>query len=77
MDGCHQFQRNIRLAKALTAIDRLSIIWKLDLTDRLKRIFPNSGRVDTDVWMQYITKRIEIKLDGNYTRMLQAIWNNS
>ncbi len=28
-----------RLTKAWTAIDRLSIIWKLDLTDEMKRSF--------------------------------------
>ena len=28
-----------RLTKAWTAIDRLSIIWKLDLTDKMKRSF--------------------------------------
>ena len=30
---------NIRLAKAWTAIDRLSVIWKSDLTDKIKRSF--------------------------------------
>ena len=30
---------NTRLAKAWTAIDRLSIIWKSDLTDKMKRSF--------------------------------------
>ena len=30
---------NMRLAKAWTAIDRLSVIWKSDLTDKIKRIF--------------------------------------
>ena len=30
---------NTRLAKAWTAIDRLSVIWKSDLTDKIKRSF--------------------------------------
>ena len=30
---------NTWLAKAWTAIDRLSVIWKSDLTDKMKRIF--------------------------------------
>ena len=30
---------NMRLAKAGTAIDRLSVIWKSDLTDKIKRSF--------------------------------------
>ena len=33
------------LTKAWTAIDKLSIIWKSNLTDKIKR----SGRVDTAV----------------------------
>ena len=40
---------NTRLAKACTAIDRLPVIWKSDLTDRIKR-----SRVDTAVWMHYM-----------------------
>ena len=39
-----------RLTKAWTAIDRLSIIWKSDLADKMKR----SGRIDTAVWMYYL-----------------------
>ena len=30
---------NTRLTKSLTAIDRLSVIWKSDLTDKMKRCF--------------------------------------
>ena len=33
------FELNTRLTKAWTAIDRLSIIWKSDLTDKMKRSF--------------------------------------
>ena len=44
-----------RLVKAWTANDSLSIIWKSDLTDKIKRsFFPSSGRVDTAVWMYYM-----------------------
>ena len=39
-----------RLTKAWTAIDKLSIIWKSDLTDKIKR----SCRIDTAVWMHYM-----------------------
>ena len=46
---------NMRLAKPWTAIDRLSVIWKLDLTDKMKcSFFPSDGRVDTAIWMQYM-----------------------
>ena len=43
-----------RLTKAWTAIDRLSIIWKSDLTDNYEtQSLPSSGRIDTAVWMHY------------------------
>ena len=35
---------NMRLAKAWTAIDRLSVIWKSDLTDKIKRSFFSKHR---------------------------------
>ena len=43
------------------------------------QFLPGSGRIDTAIWMNYmdITKRLEKKLDGNYTRMLRAILNKS
>ena len=69
-----------RLTKAWTAIDRLSIIWKSDLTDKMKRSFFQAAVVSIllygcTIWT--LTKRLEKKLDGNYTRMLRAIWNKS
>ena len=69
-----------RLMKAWTAIDRLSIIWKSDLTDKMKRSFFQAAVVSIllygcTTWM--LTKRLEKKLDGNYTRMLWAILNKS
>ena len=42
------------LTNAWTDIDRLSIIWKSDLTDKMKQFLPGSGRVDTAVWMHYL-----------------------
>ena len=45
---------NTRLAKAWTAIDRLLVIWKSDLTDKIKRSFLPSGCVDANVWMHYM-----------------------
>ena len=71
---------NTRLTKAWTAIDKLSIIWKLDLTYKTERSFFQAAVVlillyGCTTWM--LTKRLEKKLDGNYTRMLQAILNKS
>ena len=69
-----------RLTKAWTAINRLSIIWKLDLTDKMKRSFIQPGVVSIllygyTTWT--LTKRLEKMLDGNYTRMLRTILNKS
>ena len=70
----------MRLTKAWTAIDRLSIIWKSDLTDKMKRSFFQAAVVSIllygcTTWT--LTKQLEKKLDGNYTRMLRAILNKS
>ena len=59
-----------RLTKAWTAIDRLSIIWKSDLTDKMKRSFFQAAVVSIllygcTTWT--LTKRMDKKLDGNYT----------
>ena len=69
-----------RLTKAWTAINRLSIIWKSDLTDKMKRSFFQAAVTSIllygcTTWT--LTKRLENKLDGNYTRMLRAILNKS
>ena len=69
-----------RLTKAWTAIDKLSIIWKSDLTDKMKRSSFQAVVVSIllygcTTWT--LTKRLEKKLDGNYTRMLRAIMNKS
>ena len=71
---------NTRLAKAWAAIDWLSVIWKSDLTDKLKRSFFQAAVVSIllygcTTWA--LTKRMEKKLDGNYTRMPRAILNKS
>ena len=41
-----------RLTKAWTANDRLSVILKSDLTDKM--FLPSSGRVDIVIWMHYM-----------------------
>ena len=66
------------LAKALTVIDRLSVVWNSDLTDKRKRSFFQAASI-----LLYgcttltLTKRMEKKLDGNYTRMLRVILKKS
>ena len=63
-----------RLTKAWTSINRLSII--SDLTYKMKRSFFQAAVTSIllygcPTWT--LTKRLEKKLDGNYTRMLRAI----
>ena len=69
-----------RLTKGWTAIDKLSVIWKSDLTDKMKRSFFQAVVVSIlpyacTIWT--LTKRLEKKLVGNYTRMLREILNKS
>ena len=71
---------NMWQTKAGTAIDRQSIVWKSDLTDKMKCSFFQAVVVSIllygcTTWT--LTKRLEKKLDGNYTRMQRAILNKS
>ena len=71
---------DMRLRKTGTAINRLSIIWKSDITDKMKRSFHQAAVVSIllygcTTWT--LRKRLEKKVDGNYTRMLRAILNKS
>ena len=68
------------LTKAWTAIDSQSIIWKSDLTDKMKRSFFQAAVASILLYgcpTLTLTKRLEKKLDSNYTRMLRAILNKS
>ena len=69
-----------RLTKAWTANNRLSIIWKSGLTDKMKRSFFQAAVVSILLYgctPWTLTKRLEKNLHGNYTRMLGAILNKS
>ena len=71
---------NRRLAKEWPAIVRLLFIWKSDRTDKIKRSFFQAAVVllllyGCITWT--VTKRMKKKLDGNYTRILQAVLNQS
>ena len=63
-----------RLKKAWTVINRLSIIWKSDLTDKIKHSFFQAAVVSIR-YMDALLGRLKKKIDGNYTRMLRAILN--
>ena len=69
---------DMRLTKAWTAINRLLVIWKSDLTDKMKRSFFQAAIVSIllygcTIWT--LTKWLKKKLDGNYKRMLRVILN--
>ena len=69
-----------RITKAETAIDKLSVIWKSNLTDKMKRSFFQAAVVSILLYVcttWTLTKRLEKKLDSNYTRMSRAILNKS
>ena len=71
---------NLQLALAWTAINWLSVIWKPDLTDKMKCSFFQAAVVlillyGCTTWT--LTKHMEKKLDSNYTRILWTILNKS
>ena len=71
---------NTQLAKVWTTIDRLSVIWKSNMTDKIKRNFFQAVVMSIllygcTTWT--LTKHMEKKLDGNYTRTLRTILNKS
>ena len=70
---------NTRLTKAWTAIDRLSIIWKSDLTDKMKRSFFQASVVSIllygcTTWT--LTKRLEKKLDAITQECCEEYWTS-
>ena len=69
-----------RITKAWTAIDRLSIIWRSDLTDKMKCSFFQAAVMSIllygcTTWT--LKKPLKKKLDSDYTRMMRAILNKS
>ena len=71
---------NTWLAKAWAAIDWLSVIWKSDVTDKMKRSFFQAAVVSIMLYgctTWTLTKRMDKKLDGNYTKMPWAILNKT
>ena len=66
------------LTKPWATIDTLSVVWKSDLTDKIKRSFSQAAVVSIllygcTTWT--LTKQMEKTLDGNYTRMLREVLN--
>ena len=68
----------IRISKAWSALDRLRIIWKFTLPEQIKKgffraIVESVLLYGSSAWT--LTKRLESKLNGTYTRMLRVILN--
>ena len=71
---------NIYIGKSWMAVNRLLIIWKSHISDKIRWEFFQAVVVSEllygcTTWM--LMKHIEKKLDGNYTRMLHAVLNKS
>ena len=71
---------NTWLAKAWIVTDRLSVIWKSDLSNKIKRSFFRAAVASIllygcTTWT--LTKRLERKLDGNWTKILWTVLNKS
>ena len=67
---------NTRLAKACTAIDRPSVIWKSDLTDKMKRSFFQAAVVSIllygcTTWR--LTKRMDKRLRKNAASNIEHV----
>ena len=77
---------NTHLRKAWTATDILSVIWKSDLSNEVKRIFPSSGSINTAIWMQHLDTNltyVEIawrqlyKNAASYTEVQEATFHET
>ena len=69
---------NISTRKVWTSIDIWTIIWKYDLSDKIKGcFFPSCNRISIIVWLHqlYSNRTFDKNLDGNYSRLLRAILN--
>ena len=69
---------NTRIPKSWAALNKLTCIWKSNLPDNLKRSFFKAVvesvlLYGSTTWT--LTKTMEKKLDGTYTRMLRAVLN--
>ena len=70
---------NTRLTKAWTAMDNLSVIWKSDLTDKIKRSFLQAAIVlillnGYSIWK--LTKRMEKSLTATTEECCEQYWTS-
>ena len=69
---------SIYLAKAWNAMDSLLVLWKSDISDKIKQDFFQAVAVfiiSYGCTTLTLTKYKEEKLDGDYTRMIRAVLN--
>ena len=66
---------NTRLVKAWIAIDKLSVIWKSDLSVKIKAAVVSILLCGCTTWT--LTKRMKKELDGNYTGILRSVFYRS
>ena len=73
---------NTQLTKVWTAIDRLSVIWKSDLSDKIKRsfFFPSSGCFNTEImgtphgrWLSVLERKLDSKLRKNTASCIELV----
>ena len=64
---------NTRLTKDWAAIDRPSIIWMSDLSDKKTQIFPSIGRIHTTLWMDHTEKKAWRQLHKNVQNYAEHI----
>ena len=63
---------DIRLTKAWTAIDRLSIIWKSDLTDKMKRSFFQAAVVSILLYGEVARRQLHKNVASNIEQVQAA-----
>ena len=68
---------NIGIGKAWTTTDTLTTIWQSNLFDKIKQEFIAMSVLLYSCITLILTKCLEKKLDGNYTRMLCTVLNKS
>ena len=64
---------NLRISKALTSIDKLSIIGKSDLSNKME-IFPNCGRVIIAVWLHQVKSKKILGLKSRWELLKDAAY---
>ena len=75
----HRLEQTAGATKGWNFIDRLSIIWKSNLSDKAERIFLSRIQVDSSVWMHHMDtdkvyrKKVWRKLLKNATNHIEQI----